>query len=252
MCDELAAVPEADRVAVPGVRAVHVLVLLADVDAADAGPKSLIRYDSCGRLMNSCEYGLEQPPRIARRLAVRQTIVLDLAELLLLAPALSVGLFIRRRQHSLANLAGKPWRIDEAVHVGIAGGHPQAVPARHGRERVLRPAFGGREEKLVVLVRRGEGLRRRHDRERRSIPASERSGLRDEHRRRADEREGGNGDQAEALVEIHGNSKLVEDSQQRHGKAGVRPCVDSGAARRTHSRDASPDSLACGHIVVEL
>jgi hypothetical protein len=40
--DEFVAVPESDRVAVPGVRAVDVLVFLADVDAADPGPKSLI------------------------------------------------------------------------------------------------------------------------------------------------------------------------------------------------------------------
>src|SRR4030095_8202771 len=36
---ELVAIPEADRVAVPRVSAVHVLVLLADVDAAYPGPE---------------------------------------------------------------------------------------------------------------------------------------------------------------------------------------------------------------------
>src|SRR5688572_33146979 len=37
--DELCAVPESDRVSVPGVRAEYVLVLLADVDAANRRPE---------------------------------------------------------------------------------------------------------------------------------------------------------------------------------------------------------------------
>ena len=101
---------------------------------------------------------LQQPPRISRRLAVGQTIVLDLAQFLLLPPALLVGRFIGRRQHIRPNLAGKSWRVDEHVHVGVAGGHPQPVPARHGRERVLRAALGLGEEIGVMLVRVGERL----------------------------------------------------------------------------------------------
>ena len=140
--DELVAVPEPDRVAVPGMRAVHVLVLLTDVDASYPRPVIVDHVRLVRQVDELVRVGLEQPPRIAGRLAVRQTIVLDFAELLLLAPALLVGVFVRRRQHALANLAGKSRRIDEHVHVGIAGGHPQAVPARHGGDRVLRAALG--------------------------------------------------------------------------------------------------------------
>ena len=146
---------------------------------------------------------LEQPSRIAGRLAVGQAIVLDLAQLLLLAPSLFVGRFVRRRQHALANLAGKSGRVDENVHVGVAGSHPQAVPARYGRDRVLRAALGLLEKLPVVLVGSGERSQRGHDLECRSIPAAERSWLREEHRRCAGERERSDGDPAKAQLEFH-------------------------------------------------
>ncbi len=140
---------------------------------------------------------------------MRETVVLHLAELCLLSPSFFVGFLIRRRQHAFANLAFEPWRVDEDVHVRVAGSHPQAVPSRHGRDRVLRATFGSGEEKLVVFVRCGEALRWRHYSERWSVSAAEGSGLRDEIRACAedDERDGGDGDPAEAPVEIHGNSK---------------------------------------------
>jgi hypothetical protein len=161
---------------------------------------------------------------------MREAVVLHLAKLRLLAPPLLVGRFIRRRQHSRAHLAGKPRRIDEAVHVGIAGRHPQAIPARHRRDRVFRAATGGRKEKLVVLLGRSEGLRRRHDRQWRPIPASEGSRLRDGHRGHGQKREGCDGDPAEAPIERHGNSKKV-------GTAGgmVRPGRGSDQLGRSRS-----------------
>ena len=54
-----------------------------------------------------------------------------------------------------------------------------------------------------MLVGGRERSRRRHDLQRRSIPAAERTWLREEHRRRAGERERSDGDPAKAPVEIH-------------------------------------------------
>jgi hypothetical protein len=158
---------------------------------------------------------LEQEPRVPWRLAVRQAVVLDLAQFLLLTPALPVGAFIGWRQHTGANLAGKSRRVDERVHVGIAGGHPQAIPARHGRERVCGTAPGLLDQVLVVVVGGREDARRRHNREGWPETAAEGSGLRDEDRWRADEREDGYGNPAETPVGIHGDSSQREYSAAR-------------------------------------
>ena len=88
--DELVAVPESDRVAEPGVRAVDVLVLLADVDAADSRAEIVDQVRLLRQIDELVRVRLEQPARIADRLAVGETIVLDLAQLRLLAPALLV------------------------------------------------------------------------------------------------------------------------------------------------------------------
>src|SRR4030095_16777960 len=123
---------------------------------------------------------------VARALSVRQTIVLDFAQLLLLAPALLICGFVWRRQHALSNLAGKPGLVDEHIHVGVAGRHPQTVPTRHGTDRVLRTALCLVEELLVVLIGRRKGSWRKHDTERGSVPAPERSALCQRNRRYAE------------------------------------------------------------------
>ena len=100
MRDEPVAVPESDGVAVPGVRAVHVLVLLADVDAADRRPEVVDQVRLVRQVDELVRVRLEQKPRIPGRLAVGQAIVLDLAQLLLLTPALPIRRFVGRRQHA--------------------------------------------------------------------------------------------------------------------------------------------------------
>src|SRR5262249_44632505 len=108
------------------MRAVHILVFLADVDASYAGPVVINEIGLLRQVDELMRVGLEQPPRITWRLTVGETIVLDFAKLLLLAPAFLVGGFVWRRQHSCGNLAleSRSRRIDKHIHVGIAGGHP--------------------------------------------------------------------------------------------------------------------------------
>ncbi len=189
-------------------RAVHVLVLLSDVDTAYPGPE-IVDLVQLMRLVDELvEYGSSSHRRYSGG-SQWVRIVLDLAQLLLLAPSLFIGRSVRRRQHALANLAGKSGRVDENVHVGVAGSHPQAVPARYQRDRVLRAALGLFEKLPVVLVGSGERSQRGHDLECRSIPAAERSWLREEHRRCAGEREPSDGDPAKAQLEIHVSFQIV-------------------------------------------
>ena len=81
-------------------------------------------------------------------------------------------------------------------------------PSQRGTEASVCfvPPLACVEQILVVLVGGRERSRRRHDLQRRSIPAAERSRLREEHRRRADERERSDGDPAKARVETHDSS----------------------------------------------
>ena len=136
------------------MRTVHVLVFLTEVDTSYPRPVIVDHVRLVRQIDELVRVGLEQPSRIARRLAVGQTVVLDFAKLLLLAPALLVGGFVCRRQHAFANLAGEPRRVDKHIHVRVPGCHPQAVPARHRSERVLRTALCLLQEICVVLVRR--------------------------------------------------------------------------------------------------
>ncbi len=108
------------------MRAVHVLVFLADVDASYPRPVIVDEVRLLRQVDELVRVGLEQPSRITGRLAVGETIVLHFAKFLLLAPTLLVGGFVWRRQHAFANLALESGsrRIDEHIHVGVAGGHP--------------------------------------------------------------------------------------------------------------------------------
>src|SRR5215510_840360 len=104
------------------MRAVHVLVLLTDVDASYPRPVIVDHVRLLRQVDEFVRIGLEQPPRIAWRLAVSQTIILNFAKLLLLAPALLVGSFVWRRQHAFTNLTLESGsrRVDEHIHVGVA------------------------------------------------------------------------------------------------------------------------------------
>src|SRR5688572_8247252 len=135
--DKLAAVPEADRVAVPGMCAVDVAVLLTDINTPYARPVIVDHVRLIRQVDELVRVRLKQPARVTWRLAVGQAIILDLTQLLLLAPALLVGSFVCRRQHSFANLTLESGsrRLDEHLHVGVARGYPQTVPAWNGGER---------------------------------------------------------------------------------------------------------------------
>src|SRR2546422_11273795 len=117
------------------MRAVHVLVLLTDIDASDSRTEIVDHVRLLRQVDELVRVRLEQPPRIAWRFAVGETIVLDFAKLLLLEPALLVSGFVWWRQHAFANLALESGsrRIDEHIHVGVAGGHPQAVRSEERR-----------------------------------------------------------------------------------------------------------------------
>ena len=130
--------------------------------------------------MNSCVYGSSRDARVTRRLAVAEAVVVDLPELGLLAPALSIGDVVGRRQDALADLALKSLAIDEHLEMCVAGRLPQAVPARHRRERVLRPALGLLEQVGVVLLGGRELARRLDDLQRWPDAASERPSLRED------------------------------------------------------------------------
>src|SRR5215211_6779495 len=106
--DEPIAIPEPDRVPEPGMRAEHVLVLLADVNAADRRSEVVDQVRLVWQVDELVRVRLEQPARIPDRLAVGQAIVLDLAELLLLTPALSIRRLIGRGQHAGTHLPCKP------------------------------------------------------------------------------------------------------------------------------------------------
>src|SRR5262249_43732582 len=80
--DELVAVPETIRVAVPGMRAVYVLVFLSDVDTPYPRPVIVDEVRLLRQVDELVRVGLEQPSRIADRLAVGETIVLHFAKLL--------------------------------------------------------------------------------------------------------------------------------------------------------------------------
>src|SRR5438128_4829409 len=163
------------------MRAVYVLVLLADIDAPDSRTEIVDHVRLLRQVDELVRVRLEQPPRIAWRFAVGETIVLDFAKLLLLEPALLVSGFVWWRQHAFANLALESGsrRIDEHIHVGVTGGHPQAVPTRHGRERVLRASLCLGQQIRIVLVGCRECSRWRPVLKPRPIPTSERSGLRE-------------------------------------------------------------------------
>ena len=77
---ELVAVPEADRVAVPGMRAVNVVVLLTDTDATDTRTEIVDQVRLLRQVDELVRIRLEQEARKARRLAVGQPIVLDFAK----------------------------------------------------------------------------------------------------------------------------------------------------------------------------
>src|SRR3989442_13913875 len=119
------------------MRAVHVLVLLTDIDASDSRTVIVDHVRLLRQVDELVRVRLEQPPRIAWRLAVGETIVLDFAKLLLLPPALLVSGFVWWSQHAFANLALESGsrRINEHIHVGVTGGPPQAAPPRGGNER---------------------------------------------------------------------------------------------------------------------
>ena len=89
-------------------------------------------------------------------------------------------------------------------------------PSQRGTDVIVCfvPPLACCEEILVVLVGGREGLRRRHDRERRPVPAAERSRLRDEHRGRADEREGCNDGKTTTPIECHDNSCFRADNSR--------------------------------------
>src|SRR5262245_22660654 len=112
------------------MRAIHVLVLLTDIDASYPRPVIVDHVRLLRQVDELVRVGLEQPTRIAWRLAMSQTIVLDFAKLLLLAPALLVGGFVWRRQHAIVNLAleSRSGRVNEHIHVGVSCGDPQAIP----------------------------------------------------------------------------------------------------------------------------
>src|SRR6266481_8591518 len=114
------------------MRAVHVLVLLADIDAPDSRTVIVDHVRLLRQVDELVGVRLEQPSRIAWRLAVGETIVLDFAKLLLLAPALLVSGFVWWRQHAFANLALEPGsrRIDHHIQVTFTGRHPSPVPPR--------------------------------------------------------------------------------------------------------------------------
>ena len=71
MDDEHVVDPEADAVAFGRVRAVDVLVLLVDVDAARVVAEVVQPPGLRRRVDELADVGLEQPARIARRLARR-------------------------------------------------------------------------------------------------------------------------------------------------------------------------------------
>src|SRR5262249_56810169 len=87
------------------MRAVHVLVLLTDVDAPYPRPIIVNEVRFLRQIDEFVRIGLEQPPRITGRLAVGETIVLDFAKLLLLTPALLIGGFVWRCQPAVPNLS---------------------------------------------------------------------------------------------------------------------------------------------------
>ena len=60
-----------------------------------------------------------------------KTVVMYLPFLGLLAPAFLEGFFVGRSKYPFAHFATEIAGGDEAVHVGVAGGHPQAIPAWH-------------------------------------------------------------------------------------------------------------------------
>src|SRR5262245_63099880 len=173
------------------MRAIHVLVLLTNIDASDPRTVVVDHVRLLRQVDELVRVRLEQPPRIAWWLAMGKTIVLDLAKVLLLPPALLVGCFVCRCAHAFANLTleSRSWRVDEHVHVGVAGRHPQTVPTRHGSERLLRAPLCLGQQVRIVIVGRREWFRRRLDFKRRPIAAAERSRLRERNRRYDTERE---------------------------------------------------------------
>ena len=182
--DELVAVPESDRVAVPGVRAVQVAVLLAEQHAPDRRPEVVDQVRLLRQVDELVRVGLEQEPRQAGRLAVAEPVVVDLAFLGLLPPAFLVGFLVRGRQHAFDHLAVEVAGRDERAQMRVAGRDPESVPARHGRERLLRAALRLLEQIFVMLLGRSELLRRRNHFERRTIARAEAAVLRGRERRR--------------------------------------------------------------------
>src|SRR5262249_28774736 len=113
------------------------LVLLTDVDATYARAVIVDEVGFLGQIDELMGVGLQQPTRISRRFTVGEPIVLDFAKFLLLTPSLFVCLLIWRRKHAVADFAFEIRRIDEHVHVRIAGRYPQPVPTWNGSDRVL-------------------------------------------------------------------------------------------------------------------
>src|SRR2546423_5928770 len=101
------------------MRAVHVLVLLADIDAPDSRTEIVDHVRLLRQVDELVRVRLEQPPRIAWRVAVGGTIGFDFAQLLLLEPALLVSGFVWWRQHAFANLSLESRSRRIAAHIPV-------------------------------------------------------------------------------------------------------------------------------------
>jgi hypothetical protein len=159
------------------MRAVDVAVVFADIRAANRRPEIVDLIGDIGKVDELVRVGLEQDPWIAGRLAVAETIVVHLTKLGLLAPALSIGRFVSRRQHAGADAACEPLALNEDLEVCVAGRLPETVPARHGHECVLGAAFCLLEQIGVVLFRGRELARRLDDLQRRPEASPEGTAL---------------------------------------------------------------------------
>ena len=111
----------------------------------------------------------QQKARHAWRFAPAEPVVMHLPFLSLLAPAFLERFLVGGSQHSCAHFAVEIAALYEGVHVGVAGCHPQAIPAWHRCDGMLSAALGLREQELVVGLGSSKGLRRRDDLERRAI-----------------------------------------------------------------------------------
>ena len=159
--DELAAVPEADRVAVPERIAVGLgdVVAAVRVDAANVVDHLVDQIRLIGRHDEIAQERLRHPARMTRRRAIAQVVELDaLLDVVELRdePPLVLGRQLRRR-HSIAALVLVPVEQDAAARV-------DAGPIRQARRIQALAAVRLRVECFIEVPRRAMLLAERDQR----------------------------------------------------------------------------------------